>query len=294
MSALDPDDPSVDVLVPDGRALAEALARTTVLGVGAHPDDLELMAIGPIAECRDDHDRWFTGVTVTDGAGSVGGGPFAGMAPEALVARRRQEQRNAARIGAYGLMVQLGRPSTVVRDPGGRAEVAARLAAVVDAARPELLVTHNPVDRHPTHVAVVLAVVEACRSLPAGHRPARVLGMEGWRSLDWLPEADKVRVDVSGHRELARRLAGAHTSQLSAKRYDLAEEGRRRANATLDEARAADIAEEVQLALDLTPLVRDDGRSVREWVAGLLARFSGDVGAALEVLGADAAPPPGP
>ena len=36
--------PDADVFVPDGSAPAAALARVTHLAVGAHQDDLELMA----------------------------------------------------------------------------------------------------------------------------------------------------------------------------------------------------------------------------------------------------------
>ena len=33
-----------EAFVPDGAPLPAALARTTHLGIGAHPDDLEIMA----------------------------------------------------------------------------------------------------------------------------------------------------------------------------------------------------------------------------------------------------------
>ena len=58
-----------DVLIPDGSDVDAALARTTDLGIGAHPDDLEFLMLVPIAAATDDPDRWFTGITCTDGAG---------------------------------------------------------------------------------------------------------------------------------------------------------------------------------------------------------------------------------
>ena len=70
-----------DVLVPEApmprcgcptaRPLEAALARTTDLGIVAHQDDLEFMALAPIGACLGDPDRWFTGVACTDGAGSA-------------------------------------------------------------------------------------------------------------------------------------------------------------------------------------------------------------------------------
>jgi LmbE family N-acetylglucosaminyl deacetylase len=55
---------------------SEALARITHLGIGAHQDDLEFMAFHGILACfRMRDDRWFGGVTCTNGAGSSRTGP---------------------------------------------------------------------------------------------------------------------------------------------------------------------------------------------------------------------------
>ena len=96
--------------------------------------------------------------------------------------------------------------------------------------------------------------------------------MEGWRSLDWLPAADRVRLDVSGHDELLQRLLECFPTQLEGKRYDRAGVGRRRGNATFDDSSAPDVAEQVALALDLTPLLLDDGLTVDVFVDDLLDR----------------------
>ena len=60
-----------DVFVPDGRDIESALSRTTHLAIGAHADDLELMAAHGVMECFQQPTRWFTGVVVTNGAGST-------------------------------------------------------------------------------------------------------------------------------------------------------------------------------------------------------------------------------
>ena len=65
-----------EAFVPDGTPLSTALARTTHLGVGAHPDDLEIMACHGILECHRRNDRWFSGVTMSNGAGSARVGAF--------------------------------------------------------------------------------------------------------------------------------------------------------------------------------------------------------------------------
>ena len=42
---------TADMFVPDGLPVEQALVRTTHMAFGAHQDDLEIMAAGPILEC---------------------------------------------------------------------------------------------------------------------------------------------------------------------------------------------------------------------------------------------------
>ncbi len=279
----------IDVLVPDGARVADAVRRTTVLGIAAHPDDLELGGAWGVVSCAGRADRWFTGVVCTDGAGSARGASTEGIDAAELVARRRAEQRAAALVGGYGLQVQLGHTSGEVRDPTTRAALVAELACLIEAARPSVVVGHDPLDRHVTHAAVALATVDACRSLPPEARPERLLGVEGWRSLDWLVPADRVRLDVSGHDELLQALLDCFPSQLEGKRYDRAGVGRRHGNATFDDEAAPDLAEQVALAVDLTPLVVDDTIPVDAFLEALLERARLESLATLRsVLGPDA------
>jgi LmbE family N-acetylglucosaminyl deacetylase len=100
-----------DVFVPDGSTVAEALARTTHLAVGAHQDDIELMALHGILECFNRDDRWFSGITVTDGDGGPKGGSYAEYSDEEMRKVRVAEQRKAAIVGDYACQIQLGFPS---------------------------------------------------------------------------------------------------------------------------------------------------------------------------------------
>jgi LmbE family N-acetylglucosaminyl deacetylase len=270
------------VFVADGTPVPEALARTTDLGIGAHPDDLELVLLPAIVHAHEAEDRWFTGVVCTDGAGAARGGPFAELDDVELAAVRRAEQEEAARIGGYGALVPLGRSSASVRDPEGHRRLVADLTEVLAATRPAHVFTHNPADKHDTHVAVVTAVVLAARSLPAEDRPYRLIGCEGWRDLDWLPDDEKVRLDVSDAAPLADRLAAAFRSQVEGgKRYDLAVVGRRRANATLDDPRSVDVATQVVVGMDLSPLVHNPDIDPVRYVTAAIDRFRDDVSAAL-------------
>ncbi|MEM3056406.1 MAG: PIG-L family deacetylase, partial [Candidatus Bathyarchaeia archaeon] len=55
---------TAEFYVPDGRPFDEALRRTTHMGICAHQDDLEIMAIHGILECFMADGRGFLGVTV--------------------------------------------------------------------------------------------------------------------------------------------------------------------------------------------------------------------------------------
>lgn len=273
--------PHADAYVPDGAPLAAALARTTHLCLAAHQDDIEIMAYHGIAACHGRADRGFTGVVVTDGAGSPRTGPFAAFTDAQMQAVRREEQRTAARHGAYAAMIQLAHPSAQVKDPafaGVRGDLCHLLATM----RPQVVYLHNPADKHDTHVAVFLRCLEALRSLPAEHRPAEVYGCEVWRDLDWLVDADKVALDVSARPELAAQLVAVFASQIAGgKRYDLATAGRRLAHATFHTSHAADRAQALTWAMDLTPLVRDPQLSVEEFTLGYVERLRADVAARL-------------
>lgn len=277
-----------DVFVPlsadAGVAPEEALARTTHLCVAAHQDDIEIMAHEGVAACFGRADRFFTGVVATNGAGSPRTGPYAKFTDEEMLAVRRTEQRRAAEIGRYNLMIQLAHPSGAVKT-GGHAGVLADLAAVFSACRPEVLYLHQPADKHDTHVGLLLRCIEALRTLPRERRPRRVVGCEVWRDLDWLVDADKVALDASGLPELAPELLKVFDSQVTGgKRYDLAALGRRLANATFHTSHATDALTAITWAMDLTPLMHDDTLTVADLTLAHVERLRADIAGRLARL----------
>ena len=271
--------PEADIYVPGGaRSPAEALARVTHLCVAAHQDDIEIMAHSGICDCLDAPERRaFGGVVVTNGAGSPRTGAYASFTDAQMRAERRREQRRAADLGGYALQVQLAHPSADVKQTG-HVGVAADLGAVFGGCHPEVVYLHNPADKHDTHVAVLLRCLEALRALPPERQPARVLGCEVWRDLDWLVDADKVALDAGRRPELAAEMLRVFASQIvGGKRYDLAALGRRAANATFHTSHATDAHAGVTWAVDLTPLVREPARSVEAFTAELIDRLREDV-----------------
>ena len=278
--------PDADVFIPEPAGLAPeaALARTTHLCVIAHQDDIEINAYPSVAACYGRKDKFFTGVVVTNGAGSPRSGPYAAHTDAQMQVVRREEQRAAARLGKYNLQLQLAHPSADVKQPG-HAGVRADLAAVFAGCRPEVVYLHQPADKHDTHVAVLLRCIEALRSLPAAQRPRRVLGVEAWRGLDWLGDNEKVPLDCSGHPELAVPLMKVFDSQIAGgKRYDLAAMGRREANATFHASHATDRFTSIAWAMDLTPLVADEKLSVAEFALATVDRLRADVAARIARL----------
>lgn len=273
--------PSADVFIPDGKPSADALARITHLGVGAHQDDLEFMAFHGIQACYHSETDWFGGVTCTNGSGSARTGSYEKYSDEEMMAVRRQEQRQAAIVGRYAAMAQLDYSSKVVKDPAD-ARLKDDLKDILAAARPRVVYTHNPADKHDTHIAVVVAVIQAIRELPREQRPQAVHGCEVWRDLDWLPDSEKVVHDVHGHENLTAALNGLFDSQIAGgKRYDLAVMGRRRANATFFESHGVDQSDALSFAMDLTPLALDGSLDVVAYVTGFIDRFKADVAAKL-------------
>ena len=262
---------------PDGTNQETALARTTHLGIGAHQDDLEIMAYHGIAACLGSDDNWFTGVTCTNGAGSARTGPFAAYSNAQMMAIRVEEQNQAADLGRYSAMLQLGYPSSVVKDPASSL-LQEELTRILMATKPEIIYTHNPADKHPTHIGIVIPTLLAIRAMPAADRPKKVIGCEVWRDLDWMPDEDKVAMDVSGRENMATALVALFDSQIAGgKRYDLATLGRRRANATYYSSHAVDEAGQIAFGMDLTPLIKDDSLDIVEYVQSFIQKFNDDV-----------------
>lgn len=269
--------PDAAVFVPDGLAVEGAFRRVTHLGIGAHQDDCEIMAFHGIQKCFGSQDLWFGAVTCTNGAGSPRAGDYAAFSDADMAALRRREQEKAAVLGNYGALVQLNYTSAEVKDVGtGRLK--SDLIKVLKATRPEVVYTHNPADKHDTHLAVVFTVLAALRDLAPEERPTTVYGCEVWRGLDWMDDGDKVPLDVGRRESLSAGLIGVYDSQVEGgKRYDLATVGRRRANAVYFQSHATDEAEQLWFAMDLTPLVREDAVDIGRYVLGHVDRFRASV-----------------
>lgn len=276
---------TAELFIPDGLSPEKALRRTTHIAISAHQDDIEIMAVEPILNCFQQPDLWFSAVVMSDGRGSPRDDLYKNYSDEEMRVVRFKEQRKAAMVGEYAAQALLDYPSRAIKDPKDKQPVE-DLLLLFNAMRPQFVYTHNLADKHDTHVATALRVIEALRCLPAAGRPEKLYGCEVWRSLDWLLDSDKVTFNLSSHENLQAALLGVFDSQIcGGKRYDLASMGRRKANATYFESHGLDTAQGLSFGMDLTPLIEDDRQQINDFVEEYVARFAQDVTDRLVRLG---------
>ena len=270
---------SAEIWVPDGLGEEAALKRTTHMSIAAHQDDVEIMALEGILAGFGSSEKWFTAVIVTNGAGSPRDGIYGKYTDDQMQAVRKFEQKKAAFVGEYAAVALLNHPSSNVKsasNPAAKNDI----KAIVGAARPEVIYTHNLADKHDTHVGVTLRTIAALRELPADQRPKKVYGCEVWRDLDWMVDGDKVVFKLAERENIAASLVGVFDSQIAGgKRYDLATLGRRRAHATYYQSHSVDAAQMINFGMDLTPLIHDEKLDPAEYIAGFVRRFADDVNA---------------
>ncbi len=254
----------------------ENLDVVTDMCIAAHQDDIEIMAYGPISECYNSDTRNFCGVVMTDGAGSPRAGEYSDYTNEQMKEVRIQEQNDAAKLGKYTAILQLGYASSEIKD-GKNKDTVDELYDILCQVKPERLYTHNLADKHETHVAVVLRVIEAVRRMPEDIRPKEIVALEVWRNLDWLPDSEKVCVDTSKYPQLAEDLITVYRSQVvGGKSYDKAAIGRRCANATFFESHNTDEASSQSFGLDLMPLVKGK-ETPAEFIVSYIEKFKNEV-----------------
>ena len=255
------------------------LADTTHMCIAAHQDDIEIMAVGAILECFGKNDKKFTGVTVTDGAGSPRTGIYENVTDEDMKKTRALEQETAAAIGCYNAQFQLYYPSSAVKD-NKNAPLVNELKDIIVAASPRFLFMHNFADKHDTHVAVALRTLEALRKVPKDARPQRIYSMEVWRSLDWVRDDQKLLFDTSQDEFLQAALLGVYHSQIAGgKRYDVACLGRKRANATYVATHDTDDYIAAEYGIDITELVNDENQTPVQFIGKYIENLKQDIDA---------------
>ena len=262
-----------DIFVSDGLSLDKALRRTTHLGIGAHSDDLEIMAYSAIDECFDSEVLHFSGITVTDGCGSFRTGAYSDLSDDEFVDIRCNEQRVAAETGNYSSMIQFNYASSELKNRIDE-QLIDDLCNIMLSSRPDIVFTHNPFDAHVTHIAVLIHTIEALRRISCEFMPRRLLGGEVWGSLDWIPEKNKIALKADRHPDLAKELLSIFKSQIDCgKHYDRAVIARREANATFFNPRKPDECSALIYAVELTSLITDSNMILKQYVNNIITDF---------------------
>ena len=196
-----------------------------------------------------------------------------------MVEVRRDEQRRAAELGGFGAVVQLGHPSGDVKSADGVTSLADELASILEVS-PSAEPLHAQSGRQARHPSSgdggdrargTPTADDACdrRGSSASRGGATSTGWATARSCGSTPRRTSA---------LAQQFAAVYESQIDgAKRYDVAIQGRRRANATMHGIRSTDDAEEVIVAIDLTPLLRNDDLDPVEYTLAAIDRLRADV-----------------
>jgi LmbE family N-acetylglucosaminyl deacetylase len=175
-------------LASDGRVRRAEAAPSSVLAIGAHPDDVEIGVGGTLAAHADAGDR--LSILILS-PGAVGG----------EIDVRRQEARVAADIlGAQ--LVHLDFKDTFLDPAGG---VTTAVENVIADVKPDRIYTHTRSDRHQDHRAVHDSVQIAARQVPnlACYQSPST-------SIDFRPNRF---VDIEAFLDTKLRMIAAHTSQ---------------------------------------------------------------------------------
>ena len=216
MAANDPGQPplSSEAAALAATATIDLDVPTSALAIGAHPDDIEFGAGGTLA-------KWANSGCVvhylvcTDGSK---GSWDAAADTVALVARRRDEQREAARqiagerVGEVAFLERVD--GELVNDVATRTEV----VKVIRTLRPDVVLSHDPWKRYRLHPDHRVTGQLVCDAIVGGRDPHfhRDLGLEPFR-----PRALMLfEADLPNHAEnvaatVERKLAAlvAHESQ---------------------------------------------------------------------------------
>ena len=216
----------------EAKSLKQLSKKVTHLAIGAHSDDLEVIAFDGIVKHFKDKRSNFFGIVVSDNQGKPIHPKYKSSSLSKVQKIREEEQIKAARLGEYAGLAFLRYPSSEIRNPFYEKKIEGKIIELIELLKPLVIYTHNLADKHPTHLAVALRVIDALKKLPKGKRPKKLYGVEVWGGLDWLSDKDKVVFDVSGYELLASKILGVFKSQMfGPHRYDEASLSRRRANA---------------------------------------------------------------
>ena len=252
------------------------------LCICAHQDDCEIMAIDGILKGYYSKKYSFALVETTDGVVSARTGQFKDYTDEEMKAVRIKEQQQAAEIGRYNSLYMLNYTSKEVKDRNNE-QIVKDYIQIIKELKPQVIYTHSVLDKHPTHIGVVLKVIKALRSLPKNEQPKLFFGCEVWRGLDWISDEKKIGFDVSRNEKLQKKLLDVFESQIAGgKAYTKASIGRRYQNATYFQSHSVDSYKMISYAIDMKPLLDNPNLSVKDFALSFVDDLKNEISDVLE------------
>ncbi len=188
----------------------EADARGTVLAVGAHPDDLELLCGGTLALFARQGSR----VCMCHLTNGENGGLGETVA-EIRKTRRAEAIASSGVIGAESLCGDIPDGEVIAN-----LENRSLMIDIIRGVNPDILITHSPADYHADHAAVSKLVFEASYLVTIPHYRTRHAVMRKLPRLFYMDTVagiafePKEYVDISSTIETKRQMMRAHASQL--------------------------------------------------------------------------------
>ena len=247
------------------------------LCICAHQDDNEIMAVDGILKGYYSRKYSFALVVTADGGGSARTGEFKDYTDEMMKKVRIEEQKEASEIGRYNSLYLLNYSSKEIKEKENDSIVNDYLE-IIKELKPQVIYTHSILDKHPTHVGVVLKVIKALRSLPKEEQPKLFFGCEVWRGLDWIDDNKKIGFDVSRNEKLQKKLLNVFRSQIAGgKAYTKASIGRRYANATYFQSHSVDTYKMISYGIDLKPLLKNPDLSVKEYALSFVDDLKNEI-----------------
>lgn len=153
----------------------------TALVIAAHPDDEALGCGGAMARWADEGAAIHLAF-LADGIGARN--PESAVAREALARRREAAESAAKTLGAKSVAFD-DLPDNQL-DSVPLLQITQRVEALIEAYRPDTLMTHHAGDLNIDHRRVHQAVMTACRPQP-GHSVRTILCFEVASSTEWQP-----------------------------------------------------------------------------------------------------------
>lgn len=187
--------------------MSQSLPRS-VLAVGAHPDDIELLCAGTLAR--------FIAAGATVHLGVACNGNRGGLGANLTALRRSEAHRAAEILGASITFLDLG-DADVWDTPENRL----RFIRLIQSARPELILSHGPTDYHDDHVRVGELVAKCAWFATSPSYATGIPSLDATPALFHLDNIAGINfepthlVDITQTMDVKRRMLACHVSQLA-------------------------------------------------------------------------------